>query len=127
MSTTIPALVIRKRLGRDLWLPPEPFGPDGWRFDSRGGAARIIVSAGPAPDGSPGDWWHASMSVQDQAALPTYADMVTMHRAVWGDDGWSYQVMSPTSKHVNIGEVLHLWGRPDGRACLPNFGALGTI
>jgi len=71
------ALAIRKRLGRDDWGAPEPFGPDGWQFDSiitRWG--RIIVTAdSPKPEFR--GWIHASIS--RRAELPTYGDLVHLH------------------------------------------------
>jgi hypothetical protein len=127
MSGTIPALDIRRRLGRTSWHAPRPFGPDGWVFDHKTRHGRVIVTAAPAPDAEDGapDWWHASIAWRD--SLPTYDDLVTLHSAVW-PDGWSYQMFAPPSAHVNIHpNALHLWGKPDGGAELPNFGIYGTI
>jgi hypothetical protein len=127
MTATIPALDIRRRLGRDQWHVPRPFGPDGWMFDHKTRRGRVIVTASPAPDepdGSP-DWWHASIAWAD--AMPGYQDLADLHRAVW-PNGWSYQLFAPPESHVNIhAHALHLWGRPDGSAQLPNFGIYGTI
>jgi hypothetical protein len=127
MATTLDPLGIRRRLGRSLWFPPDPFGPDGWKFDARDDARRIIVSAAPAPDdvdGTGGDWWHASISAP---VMPTYDDLQMMHRAVW-PDGYAYQVFAPPAEHVNIHvHALHLWGRPNGARLLPAFGMHGTI
>lgn len=123
MTTTIDGLRLRRALGRNAWLPPEPFGPDGWLLDSRFDAARVIVTSW-RDDGI--DWTHASMSHADR--VPTYDELCLLHRAVWGDDGWAYQVHAPREAHVNLhAYVLHLWGRADGRAVLPNFGKYGTI
>lgn len=124
MTSTLPALDIRRRLGKKEWKVPVPFGPDGWIFDTVAGRHRIIVTVGPTPDGTE-TWWHASISGIDE--MPTYEDLVLMHHAVW-PAGWAYQVFAPPESHVNIHEyVLHLWGKPDGLAVLPNFGANGTI
>lgn len=121
-GTTLDPLGIRRRLDRKQWGVPSPFGPDGWLYDSVDGKARIIVTAG---DHIGGDWWHASISRAD--VMPSYDDLVLLHKAVW-PDGWAYQVFAPPADHVNIhARALHLWGRPDGRRELPNFGELGTI
>lgn len=86
---------------------------------------RVIVSIGAYPGGPTDEWMHASLSLQDQ--MPTYDDLVLLHKAVW-PDGWAYQVFAPPEHHINIhAYALHLWGRPDGRAELPNFGENGTI
>lgn len=127
MTATIPALDIRKRLGRTLWEAPMAFGPDGWTYRHKYKQGRVIVTAAPAPEDPDGaeDWWHASISWADE--MPSYQDMVRLHQAVW-PGGWAYQVMAPATDHVNIHNyALHLWGRPDGRAVLPNFGIYGTI
>jgi hypothetical protein len=126
---TVPILHIRKRLGRDDWGVPIVFGPSGWRIDSLRDDRRIIVTDGPAPDGEDGDshslWRHASISRPE--AMPTYDDLALLHRVVW-PEGWAYQLFAPPDSHVNIHAfALHLWGRPDGRKLLPNFGAAGSI
>lgn len=131
--TSIDILRIRKELGRKTWGVPTPFGPDGWRMDNLrtddlAPRARIIITAGPSfdPDfDTDVDWLHASMSKSD--GVPTYQELVDLHRAVWGD-GWAYHVFAPSADHVNIhATALHLWGRPDGRKLLPNFGVMGSI
>jgi hypothetical protein len=140
MTTTLDALAIRRRLGRTMWAPPVEFGPDGWMFEAYEPGTRIVgpvawlrilVSLGPVPgaDGEPdpdeGDWVHASIFRRDE--VPTYQDLVLLHAAVW-PDGHAAQLFVPPSEHINIHDrVLHLWGRPDGRRLLPNFGALGHI
>lgn len=92
----------------------------GW--DSVDGTARVIVTAAEH-DGQ--EWVHASMSRVGE--MPTYDDLVLLHRAVFGE-GWAYQVFAPAEHHVNIHAfALHLWGRADGKPTMPNFGELGTI
>lgn len=60
--------------------------------------------------------------------MPTYDDLVMLHRAVFGLDSYAYQVFAPQRQHVNIHNfALHLWGRADGRAVLPEFGLQGSI
>lgn len=129
MSTNINALLIRKRLGRDYWGVPAPFGEDGWSFDTLTVEhGRVIVTASDftsigAPAGE--EWLHASMSWQDR--LPTYDELVQLHKAVW-PNGYAYQVFAPPSQHVNIHPyALHLWGKADGSPMLPEFGKFGTI
>jgi len=124
-ATSMDALKIRQRLGRTEWAVPMPFGPDGWSIDRKDGTARIIVTLGPTPDLRDGAWLHASISTKDR--MPTYEELVMMHKAVW-PNGWAIQVFAPPSDHVNIHPfALHLWGRLDGRIFFPNFGAAGTI
>lgn len=113
----IDALAIRRQLGRLIWLPPEPFGSDGWSFKHRTGTSSIIVTCADQDDGH--DWIHASIAHHDR--MPTYADLKDLHQAVFGG-GWAYQVFAPPSQHVNIHSyALHLWGRLDGTAVLPDF------
>jgi ParB family chromosome partitioning protein len=122
VSTSIDALRVRRVLGRDAWMPPEPHGPDGWTFVARHQPSSVIVSCA-AYQGA--EWLHASIAHQDH--MPTYEDLVLLHRAVFGD-GYAFQVFAPPSKHVNIHQhALHLWGRRDGSNLLPDFGAQGTI
>jgi hypothetical protein len=124
VTITLDPLAIRKSLGRKTWGVPIPFGPAGWQFDTTAPrAGRIIVTLGPPPF-EDDDWLHASIS---RPTMPTYQDLTQLHEAVWGH-GWAYQCFAPPSAHVNIHEhALHLYGRPDGQAVLPNFGALGSI
>lgn len=122
MATTVDGLKLRAGFGRKDWLPPEPFGPDGWLMDRRDGKMRVIATAWEE-DGV--EWVHASIS---GVSMPTYYALVLLHNAVWGDDGYSYQHFVPKSTHVNIAEnALHLFGRADGKPCMPNFGKHGTI
>lgn len=119
--TTLDPLGIRRRLGKDSWLAPYEFGPDGWIYQSRTEKAGIIVTAADH-DGQ--EWWHASIAREQ---MPTYDDLCHLHQAVW-PTGWAYQVFAPPDEHINIhSRALHLWGRSDGSAMLPNFGEFGTI
>jgi hypothetical protein len=131
--STVNGLAVRKRLGRDYWSAPDPFGSDGWRFDSlqwtkERGAGRIIVTASEftkvgAPAGQ--EWLHASISWTKQ--MPSYEDLTRLHAAVW-PEGYAYQVFAPPSQHVNLhAYALHLWGLADGSPILPEFGKFGTI
>jgi hypothetical protein len=125
-------LNIRRILGRDRFSAPEAFGPDGWRLVGCEGTESVIVSAfdlkgDPSSNGDQVTWIHASWAGPER--VPTYDELVLLHRAVWGDDGYSYQVQAPVSKHINHHPyALHLWGRADGKPILPEFGVLlGTI
>lgn len=126
--TTIDGLRLRRVMGRKLWHAPEPYGPDGWKmvrpFDGTG-IGSLIVSSTDLPD-DPTVWTHASVAYTDR--LPTYDDLCLLKRAVWGDDGYAYQVFVPASEHVNIHEfALHLWGRADGSPVLPEFTRLAGV
>lgn len=125
----IAILEVRRRLGRNEWTVPRPItanDADTWVIDRKDATTRIIISHGRYPHiGDIHPWVHASISRRD--VIPSYEELTMLHAAVW-PDGWAYQVFAPPSAHVNIHpRALHLWGRPDGRALLPNFGSLGTI
>jgi hypothetical protein len=72
------------------------------------------------------DWLHASIYFGDDTT-PTYQDMAMLHRAVFGRRRHSWQCFVPADQHVNLKEVLHLYGRVDGRNVLPDFRILGQI
>jgi site-specific DNA-cytosine methylase len=60
--------------------------------------------------------------------VPIFNDV----REVTGDalrnlDGWAFQVFAPPSDHVNIAQVLHVWGRADGARIHPDFAWMGAI
>jgi hypothetical protein len=119
--STINALNLRRALGRREWLPPRPFGDDGWSIVRADRTGSVIASAADF-DGT--TWIHASIARDE---MPTYDDLVQLHTAVFGD-GYAYQVFAPPSQHVNIHQhALHLWGRADGKPSMPEFGAGGTI
>jgi hypothetical protein len=139
----IPIVAIAKRLHRlsaARWMPPRPtfMGPGSWYVDeaTEQGYRRVILTYGPSAewirdatdDATPAledMWLHASISRPE--TMPSYDDLVLLHKSVW-PDGWSYQVFAPPAEHVNIHPfALHLWGRLNGTAALPNFGALGSI
>jgi hypothetical protein len=115
---------IHKRLG-PYWRPPQALGEDAWWFYGPG-EMKIIVSYDP--DTEPGvEWIHASISHAIETRYPSYNDLKTMHHGVFGD-GFAYQCFVPVDKHINIrSNVLHLWGRLDGKPALPDFGRHGTI
>lgn len=106
----------------------QPFGPAGFGFifDFARQDARIIVTLGAAGPEDRDDRVHASISRTND--MPTYADLVLLHRAVWGTTGYAYQVFVPEEFHVNIhANALHLWGLLDGAPELPRFGLGGSI
>lgn len=116
MSTSIDILRIRKTLGTKTWFPPKQYGPDGWHLTSRSLAWTVIVSAG---DWDGVEYIHASIAGFDE--LPSYSQLKELHQAVFGD-GYSYMVFPPPEHHVNIQpHALHLYGRLDGTASLPEF------
>ncbi|WP_258904843.1 hypothetical protein [Actinokineospora sp. UTMC 2448] len=122
--TTVNGLRLRHILGRQDWSVPQPYGEDGWRLRAIDGNGMVIVSAAPWDDGVM--WIHASMA--RAASVPSYADLQLLHRAAFGEHGFSYQVFPPRDAHINIHDrVLHLWGRADGQPVLPDFGRWGTI
>lgn len=117
---------ISARLGSSAWKA-EPLGEDGWKFSYSLSAARAIIVTLDL-DSDPDNWWiHASIAYQDSWRIPSYSDLVQMHRAVFNSQH-AYQCFVPPGEHVNItSNVLHLWGRYDGQSALPPFGRFGTI
>lgn len=105
---------------------PSPYGADGWRFIHSRHKASVIVSHSPADHNDDGTQYvHASVGRPDK--MPTYKDLTVLHATAFGDQ-WAYQMFAPREHHVNIHHnVLHLWGRADGRPMMPNFGSTGTI
>lgn len=131
--TSINPLAIRKRLGKDRWGVPIPFGEDGWKFDNvplppTKMHGRVIVTCSDFTSiGEPAglEYVHASISWRER--MPSYYELTALHKAVW-PDGYAYQVFAPPADHVNIAQyALHLWGRLDGKPLLPEFGKFGTI
>jgi len=122
---TVDGLWLRNTMGRDLWPPAARYSDDGWRLVryDRTGSVLVSTTTNPA-DGQP--WTHASIAYNDHT--PTYEDLALLHRAVWGETGYAYQVFAPAAEHINIhAHALHLWGRADGARVLPDFGEFGTI
>lgn len=129
---SIDALQLRKRMGRDRWHAPEPWGPTGWMMISKPDPeepklSSVIVSFIIDTIGARGgDWVHASRT--GPGRLPTYAEMCELHKVIWGDHGYSYEMHVPTDQHVNFHQyALHTWGRADGSPILPEFGLLGMV
>lgn len=121
--TTVNGLHLRRALGRDKWGPPIPHGPDGLKLLHVDGMSSVVVSTASF-DGV--EWTHASMTGPER--VPTYEELCQLHRAVWGESGYSYQIQVPADQHVNIHPyALHMWGRADGSPVLPEFGKYGTI
>jgi hypothetical protein len=116
MTTSIAVLEVRRALGRKHWTEPTPFGPDGWMLACPVKGQRVILTC----DDSHGfELVHASISGQE---MPSYADMVLLHLAVWGEKGYAYEVFAPKEMHVNIHDrARHLWGRLDGKALIPEL------
>lgn len=98
-------------------------GPSGVTLWHTASGYSVIVTQADH-DGT--DWIHASVAHRD--TMPSYADLATLHRAVFGTSKYAYQVFAPAVDHVNIHpRALHLWGRADGAPALPTFGDGGTI
>jgi len=123
MSTSFNILHVRDVLGRKFWSVPEQHGPDGWRMTCKVARGSIIISCAPHGDV---EYVHASIAWAHR--MPSYEELCALHQAVF-DDGYAYQVFVPSTYHVNIHEnCLHLWGRLDGKPCLPEFSeGYGTI
>jgi len=84
----------------------------------------VVISQADNDDGI--EWLHASLAYSDRD--PSYTELMMLHRGVFGRKRWSYQVFAPEGDHVSIHDhALHLWGRADGVAVLPNFGEHGSI
>lgn len=126
MSTHIDALRLRAVMGREYWMAPQPYGPEGWLMRSVDAEQASVIAT--AADHDDGTWWlHASIAKVER--IPSYEDLVLLHRAAFGD-GYAFQVFVPADEHINIHpHALHLFGRLDGErpACIPDFGKLGTI
>lgn len=93
-------------------------GWQAWGFTGDGREFSLIVSDANELDDRL--WLHVSLYVGDDA-LPTYEDMALLHRAYFGRRRWAYQVFAPAADRVNIKQVLHIWGRADGKPVLPDF------
>lgn len=110
------------------FIQVQSYGPSGMRvvFQNKKGAyGVIVVTQADRPEDST-EYIHASMSYEHRD--PSYAELCTLHHAVFGRKRWAYQIFAPLVDHVNLHEhALHLWGRADGKAMLPNFGDKGTI
>lgn len=118
MATSIDVLRLRRVMGRKEWQPPKPYGPDGWSMVSNDRRWGVIVTCAWQADGQ--EWLHASIAGAGE--LPSYEQLYLLHRAVYGTQGWSYQVFAPRREHISIHDyALHLWGRLDGSGALPNF------
>lgn len=116
----IDGLHLRKTFGRDEWRPPCPHGT-GWSMVNRAGTESVLVTAAGV-DGRV--LIHASMTRADH--VPTYEDLVLLHRAVWLDgrhqDGHAYLCFVPPAEHVNFHpRALHLYGWRDGGRMVPDM------
>ena len=120
MASSINALAIYRRLGKEDWKPPTPWG-SGFLFKSRT-IGQMIVSPMEDFEELSNPWIHASISRVNY--MPTYYDLKLMHDAIFSP-GFSYQVFVPPTQHVNYHEfALHLWGREDGKPAIPDFGEM---
>ena len=87
----------------------------------------VIASIAPEEDGR---WWlHVSASTTGRK-VPTWRQMGLIKKLFIGPDAEAYSVFPPKDRHVNIGEVLHLWhclDAPDGGVVLPRFERTATF
>jgi hypothetical protein len=120
--STLNALKIRRRLGRERFTAPTEWGPDGWRYLDLCHEGSVIVSVAAFENT---EWIHASIS--SSLTIPSYDDLKLLHAAVF-EDRFAFQVFAPPAQHINIhSNALHLWGRLDGASPLPEFGRFGSI
>jgi hypothetical protein len=106
--------------------PPAPWRAQGsfgdgevWQARWQGGSWRVIRTMGRQLDGRA--WAHVSVSRQGQDRLPTWPEMSAIKEAFLGLELGAIQVHPPASKHVSLGEVLHLWAPLEGHWPLPDF------
>jgi hypothetical protein len=89
----------------------------------RRGSLQVIFSVAKESDGE--EWLHVSVCGRRGKAdfyLPSWEELVRVRNDFIGADRFAYQVLAPTSEHVNIHPyVLHLWARRDGTPALPDF------
>jgi hypothetical protein len=133
----IPILPIRNRLGRDKWMWSNGgmreelnWSDDAVALVRKDHSQSILVSVSskfPENDGT--IWIHASIcNHKPYETIPTYDDLKMLRHAVWGPNGWAFQVFPPNDANINIHTfALHLWGRADGVRTHPDFGYTGTI
>lgn len=108
------------------------FGPCGFMLrvvTDKNEHGSIIVTQADYPEEEGVDWLHVSLAYATRP--PTYAELVLLHRAMFGRHRYAYQVFAPDSFHVNVHpNALHLWGRVDGRPELPMaplVASLGSV
>lgn len=65
-------------------------------------------------------WLHVSASVKGQGRLPSWPEMQSIKSLFIGREKTAYQTFPAASRHVNLGEVMHLWHCLDGDP-LPDF------
>jgi hypothetical protein len=87
----------------------------------------VIWSVANELDDNP--WLHVSAIVQGRVPLPTYAQMTVAKDVFIGPDRMAYSIWAPSSEHVNLRDVLHLWTPVDPSIRpLPDFTrGLGSI
>jgi hypothetical protein len=106
--------------------------PLGVVLDNPRTGRRILLSVARQADDEV--WLHGSISRRDRAT-PTYADLVTLHRAM--GQRLAYQLFVPPEEHYSLspeftrgeaGDVLHLWAPLTGPRPTPDFRSrAGTI
>lgn len=107
------------------WKGPQDNGHDGLVYHYSppfGRTLLVLVSAERESDGRL--WLHVSVSKRNPSGttreLPDWDDMRKVKDLFVGRARYAYMVLPPSEKHVNLGEVHHLWCCLDGPA-LPDF------
>lgn len=84
----------------------------------------FIVSAAREDDGKV--WLHASVSRRDRK-LPTWDDLKVLKHYCIGHERKAIQVLPPTTRYVNLANVLHLFCCLSGNDGLPEFSFGGSL
>jgi hypothetical protein len=93
---------------------------DGARYHNEMLSLMVIISCAVEDDGR--KWVH--LSVSHLRRIPTWRELVEVRDTFLGDV-YTYQVIPPTEKYINIdSRVLHLWHCLD-EVPLPDFTAGG--
>ena len=85
---------LRRTMGRDLWLAPEPLGP-GWLMRRKNGDGKVILTE-DVHDGV--GWLHASIAFSER--IPVYEEIVALKAGAFGQDAYAYMVFPPAEFHV---------------------------
>lgn len=116
------AAFARSRAGR-----VQAHGPSGATlklYTSSGVCNGSVIVSQCGWDGA--EWIHASIAREN--LMPSYDDLASLKRGVFGPERYAFQIFPPADRHVSIhNRALHLWGRADGASPLPDFGQFGTI
>lgn len=102
--------IVRGRGWRAAWRRMTPWWT--WTVLLAVAPTSVALATSPPADADP---------IADYAFIATLEEFGVLYSS-------SYQVFAPRNQHVNIHPTaLHIWGRSDGRPCMPEFGSWGTI